>query len=148
MSVVTRNVIPERRGKGWPRCERGGDSDQKTWIKPPKETNMAVDALEEELKMEQESVYEQRLYCNRNHCISYLQPNNSYSKRRCHCSIVLFFCSVLFCYFFTHISERSIQNTLNDARSNPLLDETMGSPPVSPRDSHFQFSSPQLVPVI
>ena len=66
MSVVTRNVIPERRGKGWPRCERGGDSDQKTWIKPPKETNMAVDALEEELKMEQESVYEQRLYCNRN----------------------------------------------------------------------------------
>ena len=27
---------------------------------------MAVDALEEELKMEQESVYEQRLYCNQN----------------------------------------------------------------------------------
>ena len=148
MSVVTRNVIPERRGKDWPRCERGGDSDQKTWIKPPKETNMAVDALEEELKMEQESVYEQRLYCNRNYCISYLQLNNSYSKRRCNCSNVLFFCSVLFSYFFTHISERSIQNTLNDARSNPLLDETMGSPPVSPRDSHFQFSSPQLVPVI
>ena len=109
---------------------------------------MAVDALEEELKMEQESVYEQRLYCNRNYCISYLQLNNSYSKRRCHCSIVLFFCSVLFWYFFTHISERSIQNTLNDVRSNPLLDETLGSPPVSPRDSHFQFSSPQLVPVI
>ena len=62
--------------------------------------------------------------------LSILQPNKSYSKRRCHCSIVLLFFSVLFCYFFTHISERSIVNTLNDARSNPLLDETMSSPPV------------------
>ena len=92
---------------------------------------MAVDALEEELKMEQESVYEQRLYCNRNVLqflyitLSILQPKKSYSKRRCHCSIVLLFFSVLFWYFFTHISERSILNTLNDVRSNLLLDETM-----------------------
>ena len=57
--------------------------------------------------------------------LSVLQPNKSYNKRRCHCSIVLLFCSVLFSYFFTHISERSILNTLNDVRSNPLLDETM-----------------------
>ena len=44
----------------------GRDSDQKTWIKPLKETTKPVATLEEELKMEQESVYEQRLYCNRN----------------------------------------------------------------------------------
>ena len=42
-----------------------------------------------------------------------------------------FFFSSQFCYFFTHISERSIVNTLNDARSNLLFDETMSSPPVS-----------------
>ena len=57
--------------------------------------------------------------------LSILQPNKSYSKRRCHCSIVLLFFSVLFWYFFTHISERSILNTLNDVRSNLLLDETI-----------------------
>ena len=57
--------------------------------------------------------------------LSILQPKKSYSKRRCHCSIVLLFFSVLFWYFFTHISERSILNTLNDVRSNLLLDETM-----------------------
>ena len=57
--------------------------------------------------------------------LSILQPKKSYSKRRCHCSIVLLFALVLFWYFFTHISERSILNTLNDARSNLLLDETM-----------------------
>ena len=45
---------------------RGRDSDQKTWIKLLKETTKPVATLEEELKMEQESVYEQRLYCNRN----------------------------------------------------------------------------------
>ena len=32
---------------------------------------MAVDTLEEELKMEQENVYEQRRHCNRNYCSSY-----------------------------------------------------------------------------
>ena len=32
---------------------------------------MAVDTLEEELKMEQESVYEQRRYCNQSYCLSY-----------------------------------------------------------------------------
>ena len=57
--------------------------------------------------------------------LSILQPKKSYSKRRCHCSIVLLFALVLFWYFFTHISERSILNTLNDVRSNLLLDETM-----------------------
>ena len=56
-----------------------------------------------------------------------------------------FFFSTQFCFVIssrTLISERFIQDTLNDARSNPLLDETMSSSPVSPRDSHFQFSSP------
>ena len=32
---------------------------------------MAVDTLEKELKMEQESVYEQRRYSDQNYCISY-----------------------------------------------------------------------------
>lgn len=139
------SLVPSsRRGEGRvdPDVKGAGILIRKLELNPQKRPIWPYPPFQEGLKMEQESVYEQRLYCNRNYCISYLQPNKSNSKRRCHCSIVLFFCSVLFSYFFTHISERSIQNTLNDARSNPLLDETMSSSPVSPRDSHFQFSSP------
>ena len=78
-----------------------------------------------------------------------------YSQKRATVNDVViapsFFFSSQFCCFFTHISERSIVNTLNDARSNLLFDETMSSHPFHMgihHPTHFQFSSPQLVTAI
>ena len=91
-----------RRGMGWLRCETVRDSDQKTWIKPQKETNMGIVTFQEKLKMEQESVYEQRVTAIEIIRLSILHPNKSCSKRRCHCSIVLLFFSVLSVLVFLH----------------------------------------------
>ena len=65
-------------------------------------------------------------------------------------ALSLFFAS-LFCYFFTHISQRSNVNTLDDAMSNALLKETMSSPPVSygnPPPHRFSVFKSLDVPVI
>ena len=148
-NVVTRTVIPEERGKGWLRYETGRNSDQKTWIKLLKETTMTVATLSRRTKdgarkrLRTTSLLQSKLMSLIR--LSTLPPNKSYRKRRCHCFIVILFFSVLFYYFFTHISQRSMVNTLDDAKRNPLLKETMSSPPVSYGNHHptdFQFSSP------
>ena len=128
----------QRRGMGWLPYETGRNSDQKTWIKLLKETTMAVATLSRRTKdgarkrLRTTSLLQWKLQITVSFIrLSPLQPNKSYSKRRCHCFTVILFFSVLFYYFFTHISQRSMVNTLNDARRNPLLKETMSSPPVS-----------------
>ena len=52
--------------------------------------------------MEQESIYEQRVTAIEIIRLSILHPNKSYSKRRCHGSIVLLFFSVLSVLLFLH----------------------------------------------